>query len=285
MRGFRSRVVALSLLIGACGGKSQQPVDGGDLAGGSGGSNGSLAGNGNAAAGNGSAGAGSVGGDAACAETPRTAEDVEENELAAEMASRALPETPVPLLINLIAVDGASGAPQAEKEKLYDPYQTAIEQRLQEIGATGVGRFAFSNVVSATVEAQYLPELLCWPYVVSVSVDAAYWEIAVPPWAPNEAGTAECPLVDGQCPEHCFELRALPYLDVGETGGGCFIGRELVACSRAPIGIDDADYACREQVSTGKPYLFTVEPPPAAPAYLGWRDCENPEPVLCDDEG
>jgi hypothetical protein len=245
-------------------------------------SSGGEAGEGGASGAPGAGGAASE----ACAVTPREEYAAQINSLTLEMVGLAKPDTPVPLTISLVEVEGTSGASEAEREALFEPYQAPIEERLRERGVTAIERSSFSNYISATVPARFVSDLLCWPNVVSVDVNAPFWNIAEPPWSPEDAGPAECPIVDGRCPEHCYETRAIPYL--GEPGSGCFsteeFGQTLVACSRQGYGVDDADPVCRFQESSRRPFLFRVEPPPGAPDFLGFSECEAGDPVYCDDD-
>jgi len=120
---------------------------------------------------------------------------------------------------------------------------------------------------------------LCWPNVVHVEVDAAYWEVAEPPWSIDQAGPRECPLEGAACPAHCFAVDGSPVVD----GKACEDVRELVACSREFPGISDGA-ACRERIDTGARFIFKGIAP-EEPDFLGWRACPDPADYVFQLEG
>jgi len=285
MRASRSTlcILSLALLLQACGGKASQDPTPSDR----GGIGGAIANDSGGTGSGGSAGQPMVNAGApACADTPRQPSDEQLNAATLELAMRAAPATPIPLFITLADVPSSEGATPAEKRKLYAPSQDATEARLKELGATGIEHFWLGNIMHATVAAQFVPDILCWPDVLHVETDAPYWSIVDPPWSAEEAGPSQCPLqADGRCPEHCYPMLGLPYSDIGSAGAGCYLmTRVVAACSRSAFGIDDLPYTCAQEQSSAKRFLFTG-PPPTVDGFVGWVACSDPTPVLCDEEG
>lgn len=263
-----------ALTLGACGGlQRQNPAD--DSAASSGGASAGESGN---ASQNAGAGAGGE----ACAETERTASDEAINARTTSILESALPTTLVPIFINLIQLVSASGSTIEERERLYAPYLDRLEARLRALGAAEVGRFDSYNAAAAELEARYVGQVLCWPDVVHVDVDAPYYDIAVAPWTPEQAGEGECPLTDGACPPYCSEYYAIPF----DETAGCFTGRELIVCQRSDRELNEDPSDCFENASSGRPFLvpnLTLVPP----RYLGWQACSDPTAALalaCEGE-
>lgn len=222
-----------------------------------------------------------------CFDTPREPEDDAINATTLEMASLAPPDRLVPIMIGLVRIDFdfstvSTGKPREqlieERKQQLEPYQTPILQRLAALGAEQVGTSWLINSVSASLAARNLPDVLCWPNVVKIEVDGGYWTIAEPPWSAAEAGPAQCPLIDGECPEHCFDVSAAKVVN----GVACGMNREAVACSREPYGIDDAEPSCRQSTESGERYVFRgLVPDP--PDYVGFEACAGPAPEYVDD--
>lgn len=265
--------LALALVLGACGGLERQspskdPPAVGDAAAGAGGQTGENF-------------VGGAGGEA-CAETERTANDEAINARTSSILETAPPTTLVPIFIKLIQLVDLTGSNKAERERLYAPYLDALEARLEALGATEVGRFDSQNSAAAELEARHVGQVLCWPDVVHVDVDAPYYDIAVAPWTPEEAGEAECPLTDGACPPYCSEYYAIPF----DEAAGCFTGGELIVCQRSDRELNEDPSDCFENASSGRPFLvpnLTL----VAPRYLGWKACSDPTAALgltCEGE-
>lgn len=217
---------------------------------------------------------------AACAETLRDEQDAAINAATQQLVALTPPERDVPLLIALVDVafdfSRISGASDAERERVIaerveqlEPYQDPIAVRLKALGAKDVSGSWLINSMAATLEAKYVPQILCWPNVLHIEVDAPFWSVAEPPWGGDEAGANECPLVNGICPEHCNQVMAYPLVD----GAACEDDWQVVACSRAYPGFDDGEPVCRERSATGEQYLFGGIAP-KSPDFLGWQDCD-----------
>lgn len=225
-----------------------------------------------------------AGGEETCFDTPREPEDDAVNAETLEMMALTPPDRAVPVTIVLVRIqtERTNGETTdeyiARRKQLLAPYQAPIEQRLQEAGASDVSAYWITNAVSAKIPARRVPAVLCWPNVVEVEVDAAFWTIAEPPWSEAEAGPAECPLVDGHCYAHCFEVIGLPAID----GVACWDRRTTVTCSREQYGIDDDEPVCRQRVDTGEQFVFRGIVPDA-PDYLGFRRCDEPAPEYFDE--
>jgi hypothetical protein len=268
-------LLVCSLLVG-CGGEAKSgPPSGAGAHPGSGGE---------ASAGE-SGVAGNAGEASGCADTPRDASDRMVNAATLEMASRADPSTLMRVDIGLVDVPGADGADRATKERLYGPYQDPVEEWLEQHDATEIGRFWLVNALSARLEARLVGELLCQPHVVRVEALDPYYFIVPAPWDSDEAGPLECPRnADGGCPEHCFPVKAHPFVE--SNAGGCYAGwaeREVVACSRAAFGFDDDEPACGERISTGERYGFGMRPVPVFPDFLDFRPCEAEGVGFCEE--
>ncbi len=210
-----------------------------------------------------------------CAETERSASDETINARTSSMVENALPDTPVPLYIKLVELLNSNLTTKAEREAFYTPYLDELEMRLVALGATQIGQNASKAAMVASLEAQYVEQVLCWPNVANVDVDAVYYDIAVPPWTAEEAGDRECPLVDGVCPEYCVDYHAIPFDEVA----GCFSGREVVVCQRSDRENNEDPPGCYEHQSNGVPILFPTLTP-AAPGYLGWTPCSDPTAAM-----
>jgi len=278
-RVWSALLFCLGLAVAACGKAGQSgPDSGGDLAGG-----GDAATGGTGVVGGGTAGSSDAGaGGDACAETERTAGELAINLRTSSMVDSALPNTLVPLYIRLVELASATGSTKEERADLYGPYLDVLEARLVALGATEIGRNDSYGSANASVEAQYVHQVLCWPDVVYVDVDAGYYDIAVPPWSNNEAGERACPLNDGVCPEYCAEYYALPF----DETAGCFAGHELVVCQRSDRELNEDAWGCYENEATGVPILFLTLTP-AAPGYLGWSECSDPTAAMglvCEGE-
>ena len=138
------------------------------------------------------------------------------------------------------------------------------------IGAMGTSASWLTNSVSTTLSARDVPDVLCWPNVVQAKVDAGFWTIAEPPWGPPTVGSEQCPLENGACPVHCFEIKAAPVVD----GVACRCTERAVTCSREPYGIDDDEPTCRQNTDTGETLIFRGLVPDS-PEYRGFRTCSN----------
>lgn len=214
-----------------------------------------------------------------CYDTPRDAEAAAVNAETLEIMALTPPSRLVPLIIDLVELefDFSSVTTGKKREVLVEerkqqlePYQTPILERLRDIGATHVSSAWITNSVNATISARDVAGVLCWPHVVRAQVDAGFWTIADPPWSSTEAGPEQCPLQDGGCPEHCFEVIAAPVVD--HVACGCTA--RPVTCSREPYGIDDDEPTCRRNNETGETLIFRgLVPDP--PGYRGFQPCSN----------
>ena len=223
-------------------------------------------------------GGGGAGGET-CFDTPRDAEALAVNAETLEMMALTPPSKLVPLSINLVAVEfdfspATTGKKReqliAERKLQLEPYQAPVLERLAQLDATQVSSAWLINSVSATLSARDVPSVLCWANVVSVLVDAPFWTIAEPPWSAPEVGSAQCPLENGACPEHCFAVTAAPVVD----NVACSCTARPVTCSRAPYGIDDDEPSCRRSTDTGETLIFRgLVPDP--PDYRGFGPCSN----------
>jgi len=221
----------------------------------------------------------------ACFETPREPADDATNADVVSMAALAPPERIVPLSILLVDVDFSPSSndetPEqvaAERQQQLELYQGPIQARLEALGATNVARASLFNDVAASIEARYVADILCWPNVVRLVVDVGYWTIADPPWTADEAGPAQCPLVDGKCDPHCFEIAASPVVD----GQACLETKQVVACSRGRYySVDNPHPVCRQRIADGERYAFQRFVP-SEPDYVGFGECDGPEPAYPD---
>jgi hypothetical protein len=252
------------VLASACGGKAGKTTDDTPGAAGAAGRSGKpTAGESGVA---GSAGTAEV----LCAATPRSIEDDVANMAVVDMAAHAEPNKLVPLMISLVEVPVSPGVNPADRAAELEPYQAPVAAKLAEWGAEGIERFWLGNSIAASVPAKYVAQVLCLPNVRVLGVDAPYWDIVEPPWGPDEAGTLECPLMNGQCPEHCFDFYAAPW----NEAAGCYDNdaRERVACTTSQGLINDGGSSCVEKVASGETYAlygYVLR----EPYLLGWRPC------------
>lgn len=224
-------------------------------------------------------GGGSKVDDPICFETPRDAAALAVNAETLEMMALTPPGRLVPLTIDLVAVEfdfslDSTGKKREqlieERKRQLEPYQAPILERLAGIGARNVSTTWITNSVSATLSARDVTGVLCWPNVVQAQVDAGYWTIAEPPWGAPQVGSAQCPLENGACPAHCFEIKAAPVVD----GVACSCTERPVACSREPYGIDDDEPSCRRSTESGATLIFRGLVPDS-PDYAGFQACSN----------
>jgi hypothetical protein len=218
-----------------------------------------------------------------CFPTQRTAEDESVNAAALATAGDARPETLVPFILLLtdpafdfsrLGTENAAerAAAIAEREAQLAPYQDPIEALLAAHDAENISSTWLINSVSASMPAQHVSKMVCWPEIRRIELTASYWDLVEPPWGPTEAGPGECPIVDGACPEHCVPLEGSRY----DESNACHEPAELMACSRRETGGTLPVVSCSAHLDSGELYVFPLEPP-FSPGFLGFRRCTNEE--------
>lgn len=258
-------IACLVLLANACGGKSGKAGD--DSTGVAGAS--SMPGKPTGGA-SGVAGASAM--PEACVETARSKEEDAANTAVVEMAARAEPDKLVPLMISLVDVPVSPGVNQADRAPELEPYQGPVAAKLAEWGAQGIERFWLTNSLAASVPAKHVAQVLCLANVRLLESDALYWDVVEPPWGPDEVGELECPLLGGECPEHCFDFNGMAW----DAAAACYDDeRQRIACTKSPSLINDGGVSCIENVASGETYAIYGYVP-REPYFLGWRPC-SPE--------
>jgi hypothetical protein len=161
-----------------------------------------------------------------------------------------------------------SGGDIAAREAQVAPYQEPIVTLVEQHGGTVVSRSWLINSLVVELPAGEVLAALCWPNVTSLEVSTAYWDAVAPPWDVDQVGTSECPIIDGDCPEHCERIEGRRFDDARQCTQGTGL---LVACARHS-GPHTADEKCRYDQATGE-LLWFGGAAPLEPAFDNFRDC------------